>query len=110
MRLFPIESNFIWLGKTPSAYRHQSQGVRQHDQAAGYQKLRQENIMKDAYEVLRQKETDFARLRREIDALRVAIPLLLDPVDDVPNDRDGSEVTDTARGSDIENMRRVNTN
>jgi len=32
--------------------------------------------MKDVYEMLRHKEMDCARLRKEIDALRLAIPLL----------------------------------
>ena len=32
--------------------------------------------MKDAYELLREKETAIARLRLEIDALRCVIPLL----------------------------------
>ena len=34
--------------------------------------------MKDVYEVLRQKEVDCARLRIEIEALRLVIPLLDD--------------------------------
>lgn len=32
--------------------------------------------MKDAYEVLRQKEAELARLRHDIDCLRIAAPLL----------------------------------
>jgi hypothetical protein len=32
--------------------------------------------MKDVYEVLRQKELDVSRLQREVEALRVAAPLL----------------------------------
>jgi len=32
--------------------------------------------MKDAYEVLRQKEFEVARLKKEVEALRVAAPLL----------------------------------
>jgi hypothetical protein len=33
---------------------------------------------KDVYEVLRQKEMDLARLRREVEALLVVIPLITD--------------------------------
>ena len=32
--------------------------------------------MKDPYQVLRQKETDIERVRKEIEALRFVIPLL----------------------------------
>ena len=34
--------------------------------------------MKDIYQVLRQKESDIVRLRKEIEALRTIIPLLED--------------------------------
>jgi hypothetical protein len=34
--------------------------------------------MKDVYEVLRQKELEVSRLQKEVDALRVAAPLLKD--------------------------------
>ncbi len=34
--------------------------------------------MMDVYEILRQKETDLSRVRREVDSLRMAIPLLSD--------------------------------
>jgi hypothetical protein len=34
--------------------------------------------MKNAYEVLEQKETDLARVRREIESLRIVAPLLSD--------------------------------
>jgi len=37
--------------------------------------------MKDAYQVLRQKESDIHRIRREIDALRSVIPMLAETVD-----------------------------
>jgi hypothetical protein len=33
--------------------------------------------MKDVYEVLRQKELELSRLEKEVEALRVAAPLLL---------------------------------
>lgn len=39
--------------------------------------------MKNVYEVLRQKELELARLEKEVEALRVAAPLLSD-------DKDGS--------------------
>ena len=32
--------------------------------------------MRDIYEVLKQKEADCARLRREIEALRIVMPLM----------------------------------
>ena len=35
--------------------------------------------MKDVYEVLRQKELEVSRLQEEIEALRVAAPLLTEP-------------------------------
>jgi len=34
--------------------------------------------MRNAYEVLHQKETDLARVRREIESLRIVAPLLSD--------------------------------
>lgn len=34
--------------------------------------------MKNAYEILGQKETDLARVRREIESLRIVAPLLSD--------------------------------
>jgi hypothetical protein len=37
--------------------------------------------MKDARDVLRQKETDRARIQSEIDALQLVIPLLIDDQD-----------------------------
>jgi hypothetical protein len=47
--------------------------------------------MKNVYEVLRQKELELARLEKEVEALRVAAPLLSD-------DKDiGSETTTTAK-------------
>jgi len=35
-------------------------------------------VMRNAYEVLREKELSLARLRREVEALRYVIPLLAD--------------------------------
>jgi hypothetical protein len=39
--------------------------------------------MKNVYEVLRQKELEMARLEKEVEALRVAAPLLSDDKDSV---------------------------
>lgn len=47
--------------------------------------------MKDAYEVLYQKEVDLARVRREIESLTIAAPLL---ADDVLNFGDPDSVPD----------------
>jgi hypothetical protein len=43
--------------------------------------IHREVEMKDVYEVLRQKEMDLARLRKEIEALRLVIPLLANPTE-----------------------------
>lgn len=37
--------------------------------------------MRNVYEVLRQKEMDLERVRREVNALRQAVPLLVDGAD-----------------------------
>ena len=42
--------------------------------------------MKNVYEVLRQKELELARLEKEVEALRVAAPLLSDDKDTVATD------------------------
>jgi hypothetical protein len=39
--------------------------------------------MKDLYQVLRQKEMDIERVRRELEALRFVIPLLAEDADSV---------------------------
>jgi hypothetical protein len=39
--------------------------------------------MKNVYEVLRQKELEMARLEKEVEALRVAAPLLSDDKDSI---------------------------
>jgi hypothetical protein len=48
--------------------------------------------MKNAYEVLQQKETDLARVRHEIESLRIVAPLLSDelPSDELTKKRAGS--------------------
>ena len=48
--------------------------------------------LKDFYEILRQKETDYARLRKEVEALRIVAPLL-DPEGE-SSQGDGSETLD----------------
>ncbi len=45
--------------------------------------------MKNVYEVLRQKELELARLEKEVEALRVAAPLLSD-------DKDAAEGNESA--------------
>ena len=40
--------------------------------------------MKDAYAILEQKEADMARVRREIESLRIVAPLL-EEIDNLPN-------------------------
>jgi hypothetical protein len=42
--------------------------------------------MKNVYEVLRQKELELARLEKEVEALRVAAPLLSDDKDAATSD------------------------
>jgi hypothetical protein len=48
--------------------------------------------LKDFYEILREKEMDYARLRKEVEALRIVAPLL-DPEGE-PVQGDGSETLD----------------
>jgi hypothetical protein len=48
--------------------------------------------MKNVYEVLRQKELELTRLEKEVEALRVAAPLLSDDKDSL-NDLDHSKPT-----------------
>ncbi|HEV2731213.1 MAG TPA: hypothetical protein VGV15_14375 [Terriglobales bacterium] len=45
----------------------------------------QVSTMKNVYEVLRQKELELARLEKEVEALRVAAPLLSDDKDAAEN-------------------------
>jgi hypothetical protein len=40
--------------------------------------------MKNAYALLRQKELDLERVRREVDALRFVLPLLIEPPVNLP--------------------------
>ena len=54
--------------------------------------------MKNVYEVLRQKELEMARLEKEVEALRVAAPLLSDDKD-LAGDNSAAKPTLTATGS-----------
>jgi hypothetical protein len=54
--------------------------------------------MKNVYEVLRQKELELARLEKEVEALRVAAPLLSDGQETVA-DGNNSKPTLTASGA-----------
>jgi hypothetical protein len=60
--------------------------------------LLQVPIMKNVYEVLRQKELEMARLEKEVEALRVAAPLLSDDKD-LASDTAASKPTLTASSS-----------
>lgn len=51
--------------------------------------------MKNVYEVLRQKELELSRLEKEVEALRVAAPLLSDDKD-AASDATGTKPTLTA--------------
>jgi hypothetical protein len=44
--------------------------------------------MRDFFQVLRQKEADIERVRREINALRSVLPLLADDADGIEYDTD----------------------
>ena len=53
--------------------------------------------MKNVYEVLRQKELELARLEKEVEALRVAAPLLSEePIKDAVSDTSIAKPTLTA--------------
>ena len=54
--------------------------------------------MKNVYEVLRQKELELARLEKEVEALRVAAPLLSDEKESV-SDSPKPSLTDGDPGS-----------
>jgi hypothetical protein len=58
--------------------------------------------VKNVYELLRQKEIECARLRNEIEALRVAIPLLAEeePEPEAQDQVDGSLLTQESTGTD----------
>jgi hypothetical protein len=43
--------------------------------------------MKDAYDVLKQKEFDLARVRHEVESLRIVEPLLSDDLDSDQSDK-----------------------
>lgn len=54
--------------------------------------------MKDPYQVLRQKETDIERVRKEIEALHFVIPLLAEDADWIANGA-GSATLSRFRGN-----------
>lgn len=47
--------------------------------------------MKNPYEVLKQKELELAMLRRQVESLRIAIPLLAEDVDANPTPKPEGE-------------------
>jgi hypothetical protein len=56
--------------------------------------------MKNVYEVLRQKELEIARLGKEVEALRLAAPLLSDDGEagtDIPENGGGAVRQDTVK-------------
>ena len=55
--------------------------------------------MKDAYEVLTQKETDLSRVRHEIESLRTVAPLLVDDLNS--NDSDQMHLTSAEKTDEI---------
>ena len=52
--------------------------------------------MKNVYEVLRQKELELAKLEKEVEALRIAAPLLSDDKEVVAEISEGKTVTASA--------------
>ena len=56
--------------------------------------------MRNAYEVLKQKEEDLARVRREIESLRIVASLLLDDSDF--HDADGTRLTSVEKTGDLD--------
>jgi len=53
--------------------------------------------MKDAYELLHQKESDLARVRKEVESLNIVAPLLADdqPSDDPGENSEPTPLSDT---------------
>lgn len=47
--------------------------------------------MKDAYEVLRQKEADLVRIRHEVSSLKIVAPLLTDDSEESQNDEEAKD-------------------
>lgn len=54
--------------------------------------------MKDAYDVLHQKESELARVRQEIDSLRIVASLL---AEDPPSDSDETTLSSAEKPDDI---------
>ncbi len=55
--------------------------------------------MKDAYEVLEQKEADLARVRQEIESLRIVASLLVDDLN--ANDSDQTHLISAEKTDDL---------
>jgi len=51
-------------------------------------------VLRDAYEVLKQKEADLARVRHEVESLRIVAPLLADGLDSDQSDKTEEEKTE----------------
>ena len=51
-------------------------------------------MLRDAYEVLKQKEADLARVRHEVESLRIVAPLLADGLDSDQSDKTEEEKTE----------------
>jgi hypothetical protein len=49
--------------------------------------------MTDIYQLLRQKESELSRLHKEVESLRVALPLLAEDTDSAGSGERGSETT-----------------
>jgi hypothetical protein len=60
--------------------------------------------MKDAYELLRQKETHLARVRKEIESLRIVAPLLSE---ESPPDAPYQFPSDEMSGKRTQQTRRI---
>jgi hypothetical protein len=65
--------------------------------------------MKDIYELLREKELEISRLETEVEALRVAAPLLSDDTE-VGNDNKPTSARSTARSQRIQVSQAMNAN
>jgi hypothetical protein len=64
-------------------------------------------MMKDAYEILEQKEADLARVRQEIESLRIVAPLLVDDLNS--NDSDQTHLISTEKTDDLPDLEATGT-
>ena len=58
--------------------------------------------MKDAYDVLKQKEADLARVRHEVESLRIVGPLLADDLDSDQSDKTDLSFAEKTEGEKTE--------